>query len=185
MEKKENQRITLTKRLLKESFIHLMEKKSIQKISISEICKDSGINRATFYNHYNTQFDLLTEIEDDMVAEIKNCLKKKNLDYNGKICDRIEVICTYLKENEEIAKLLFINNSADSKFASKLFQIPKVVEETSASFIKKFGESGRDLLITFLTNGAYNMIRQWLIKDIDKTPKEMGELVSIIIINSQ
>ena len=48
MEAKENQRITLTKRLLKESLVRLMEAKSLQKISVSELCKDAGINRATF-----------------------------------------------------------------------------------------------------------------------------------------
>ena len=35
-------------------------------------------------------------------------------------------------------------------------------------------------MITFLSNGTYHMIRQWLLDDIPKTPKEMGELVQFV-----
>ena len=53
MEKNENQRIKLTKRLLKESLLKLLTEKNIKKISVSELCQTAGINRSTFYNHYN------------------------------------------------------------------------------------------------------------------------------------
>ena len=45
---KENQRVMLTKQLLKESLIYLMKKKEIQKVSVSELCHNAGINRVTF-----------------------------------------------------------------------------------------------------------------------------------------
>ena len=73
-----NQRFMLTKRLLKDSLIRFMSKKEPQKITISELCKDAGINRATFYNHYNTPYGLLREIEMKMVKEIHNIL----IDFN-------------------------------------------------------------------------------------------------------
>lgn len=49
MDKKENQRIMLTKRLLKESLIEMLAKKSIKKISVSELCTAAGINRDMLY----------------------------------------------------------------------------------------------------------------------------------------
>jgi len=35
-------------------------------------------------------------------------------------------------------------------------------------------------MITFLTNGTYQMVRQWLLEEIPKTPKEMGDLVYLV-----
>ena len=49
---KGNQRIALTKRLLQEGLIRLLEKKPLDKNSVTELCGESGINQATFYRHY-------------------------------------------------------------------------------------------------------------------------------------
>lgn len=48
---KENQRIAITKGLLKESLLHLLKKKKIDRITITELCQESGINRSTFYRY--------------------------------------------------------------------------------------------------------------------------------------
>lgn len=48
---RENQRIAITKRLLKESLMRLLQEKELEKINITELCKDAGVNRATFYRH--------------------------------------------------------------------------------------------------------------------------------------
>ena len=44
-------RRTLTKRLIREALLELLKTKSIQKISVRELCDAAGINRTTFYNH--------------------------------------------------------------------------------------------------------------------------------------
>lgn len=49
---KDDQRVTLTKRLLQEGLLRLLETKEIDKINVTELCRESGINRATFYRHY-------------------------------------------------------------------------------------------------------------------------------------
>ncbi len=59
---KDDRRVKYTKMVLKESFIKLLEKKDISQITIKEICEDADINRATFYAHYNDQFDLMHKI---------------------------------------------------------------------------------------------------------------------------
>lgn len=63
MYKLKNQCRTLTKRLLKESLIKLLKEKDIQKISITELCNEAGINRTTFYSHYSSQYDVLKDME--------------------------------------------------------------------------------------------------------------------------
>lgn len=57
-------------RLLKEGLIRLLQKKDIEKIGVSELCAESGINRATFYRHYEIPLDILREIQNDFMTEI-------------------------------------------------------------------------------------------------------------------
>ena len=58
MEKRENQRIMLSKRLIKESLTRLLASESIHKISVRMLCEEAGINRSTFYKYYGSQYDV-------------------------------------------------------------------------------------------------------------------------------
>lgn len=49
-----------------EAFLALLEKKDFAYITVKEICKAAGVNRSTFYLHYETVRDLLTESVDHM-----------------------------------------------------------------------------------------------------------------------
>ena len=44
-----------------EALISLLEKKDFEYITIKEICEKAGVNRSTFYLHYETIDDLLFE----------------------------------------------------------------------------------------------------------------------------
>ena len=44
-----------------EALILLLEKKDLEYITVKEICEKAGVNRSTFYLHYETISDLLNE----------------------------------------------------------------------------------------------------------------------------
>ena len=44
-----------------EALLALLEKKDLPYITVKEICEKAGVNRSTFYLHYETIDDLLTE----------------------------------------------------------------------------------------------------------------------------
>ena len=54
-----------SKSLIKESFLALMKEKPVERISICDIVRKAGLNRGTFYAHYQTPFDILREMEEE------------------------------------------------------------------------------------------------------------------------
>ena len=44
-----------------EALISLLENKDLEYITIKEICEKAGVNRSTFYLHYETVADLVNE----------------------------------------------------------------------------------------------------------------------------
>ena len=44
-----------------EAFMEILEQKDFEYISVKEICERAGVNRSTFYLHYETVNDLLEE----------------------------------------------------------------------------------------------------------------------------
>lgn len=60
---------------IKETMFSFMESKAIHEISVSEICKTCQINRATFYDHYRDVFDLVQDMENDMLLAIQDLME--------------------------------------------------------------------------------------------------------------
>lgn len=60
-DKKEDLRVKKTRRNIKEEFMKLLKKKSIDKITVKELCENALINKGTFYLHYNDIYCLYKE----------------------------------------------------------------------------------------------------------------------------
>ena len=63
----ENQRVRLTKMLLKNQLQALLLQKPIGRVSVKELCQGAGVNRSTFYQHYADPYALLGDLEDDII----------------------------------------------------------------------------------------------------------------------
>ena len=61
-----------TASLFDEALITLLEKKDIEYITVKEICECAGVNRSTFYLHYETIDDLLNETLEHITSKLLN-----------------------------------------------------------------------------------------------------------------
>ena len=52
-----------------DALVVLLEQKDFRDISIQDICKEAGVNRSTFYSHYDNLYDLLKETQERAVSE--------------------------------------------------------------------------------------------------------------------
>ena len=95
-----NQRVAITKKLLKTSLTELLQTQSIYQISIRELCLRAGINRSTFYKYYGSQFDLLSEMEQDLLQNVETTLDSRR-DYSENI---LEQVMEYTLTAEELAE---------------------------------------------------------------------------------
>lgn len=49
----ENRRIKMTKALLNDSFLNVLKKKPLARITVKEICECADVNRSTYYVYYS------------------------------------------------------------------------------------------------------------------------------------
>ena len=59
---------------IRQAFTKLLREKPIQRIAVKELCQEAGVNRSTFYAHYQDIYDLLTKIEEDMLEILQHVL---------------------------------------------------------------------------------------------------------------
>ena len=66
---------TLTK--IENGMIRLLEDKPYKDINVKDICRESGISRETFYQHYTNKDDFLYQYQKEMIKKAKRWLRKK------------------------------------------------------------------------------------------------------------
>ena len=64
-------RAAATKEAIKDTMLDLLKKTAFNDISISLLCREAGVGRATFYTHYNGLTDVIDELADDAIDATK------------------------------------------------------------------------------------------------------------------
>lgn len=180
MAKKENQRIILTKRLLQEGLLRLLETKDLDKISVTELCRESGINRATFYNHYGSPQDLLLDLETQMTEELDQLMVYPTT--SDEALAQLEAVCTYM-QNHARSIIVLSRCHADADLADIFHKLDAALppRRPKSKLTSNMDDDTLHLTTTFIYTGCYHLIREWLVKDIQKTPREIAELLLIIV----
>ena len=70
MNTKGNQRAVETENRIKYVFLNLLKEKDISRISVSDICRQAGIHRTTFYVHYKDVADLMEHLVTEMYQQV-------------------------------------------------------------------------------------------------------------------
>lgn len=174
---KEDQRTVLTKRLLQEGLLRLLKKKEMGKIRVTELCAESGINRATFYRHYQQPRDILTEMRREVFRDIQALVEK---DASEKDPLRwLEAVCSYFYAQREVLNTFF-RSRTDDEFVQLINEL--CIGRSALSHVACLGrdldESSVKLAAYYYSGGIFYILRQWLSEPIDKTPKEVAALIA-------
>ncbi|WP_165422953.1 TetR/AcrR family transcriptional regulator [Ktedonosporobacter rubrisoli] len=56
----EDRRVRRTRKLLWEALLKLLQERSLENISVTDICEEALLNRTTFYKHFENKYELFT-----------------------------------------------------------------------------------------------------------------------------
>lgn len=176
MAQKENQRIALTKKLLQEGLLRLLEVKTLDKISVTELCRESGINRATFYNHYTSPQDLLTDVEKRMTAELQKALNEPRSAMDA--LRETEAVCNFFADHAQTILILH-RCHADDSIADVLYTLNENFQSfrATSNFARTLDQDGIYLVSVFFHTGTYHVLLEWIRTGMKKSPREVAELM--------
>ena len=124
--------------------MELMKEKPITKITIKEICDLSEMSRSTFYLHYQDQFELLADIEEEVLENTEKALG--NLGNAFGTPDSIEAYLEYIKENKETFGILLCQPETEDfqkKISGKIEvnvrnSVPEMLDNKNAKYLFTF-----------------------------------------------
>mgnify|MGYP003282145508 FL=1 len=173
---KNDQRIRLTKMLIRKAFTELLQNKPVQSISVKELCTAAGINRGTFYAHYTDIYDLMHQIEDEMMDTFLTALKPLlNADSSQVTPLKITTeIFQCLKENADLCAVT-LGKYGDKEFASRLLAIGR--EKCMECYVKYFTDATPkqiEYYYTFVSAGCIGILEKWLHDGMTSSPEELA-----------
>jgi Transcriptional regulator len=176
-EKKLDRRVKYTIMVIRDSFVKILKQKPISKITIKEICAEADVNRATFYAHYSDQYDLLRQIENDLIDDINQYLNSYDFTNKPDVpVEMLEKIIEYVKENSELFELL-LNSNGDIQFQQEITKVVGQQHLLPASISQSLSEEDAEYIYLFFANGSIGVIQKWLEDGMKKPVGEMAELI--------
>lgn len=174
--------------LMDEALMQLLLKKDFEYITVKEICIKAGVNRSTFYLHYDSTKDLLLECNTILQKkfEEKFSFSKLNsidtridtLELNDLVFinrEYLEPYLTYVQENKTLYKAiykypeLFNSNKNYMRFFKLTFQ----------PILKRFGTSGKDAIyiMDYFITGIFAIITRWVKDDCRDSIDKIIEII--------
>ena len=173
------------------ALLSLLEKKPFEYITISEICEDAGVNRSTFYLHYENTADLLKEATtyvldnfasyfsvdiESIASKYENCdLQELNF-INEKY---LHPYLSFIKENQRLfAAVLSQPTTFDSK---AIFQ--RLFDDVFNPILDRFHypRDEQHYVMMFYLNGITAIITEWLKEDCRKSIEDISSIIHYCI----
>ena len=174
-----------------EALITLLEKKDFEYITVKEICTVAGVNRSTFYLHYENTYDLLKETTEYIINKHLSYygINKHSICLEYENCEKGDLIfitekyltpyLTFIKENQRIFKVSIRHFNAFNMGAVYDQMFNHIFNPILDCF--HVPQKERPYVMKFYLTGVFAVIIEWLDKscsdDINAVSKTITDCV--------
>lgn len=171
---------------MNEALISLLKIKDLEYITIKEICEKAGVNRSTFYLHYETVTDLVNETVKTVNERFLLCFKDSDK-FEGEIQDtnldnliliKQDYLLPYLLfvcENKDVYRVAF-RNPNEMQTNIRYGYVKRYIIEP---ILKRFGIPNAywKYYIAYYIEGTMAIIKEWLNNDCQDSIETIATVI--------
>lgn len=177
---KKNPEITsATRQNLIDAFCILLKNKPVQKITIQAISDKAGYNRSTFYKYFLDVYDILEQLENIVIAQVKENFQK-NITPENFEQSFFEAFTKIQSDKASYFDVLF-NSDNRQRF------MEKIILEVSPIFMKRFNLLPKNpkskYLVEIYLQTVLAAIISWINNNRDINLEEMSKLIGNVLIS--
>lgn len=170
--------LTDTKAIISQSFKSLMEKKSFDKITISDISNEAKINRQTFYYHFHDKYELLNTIfYNDVILELIDGFSIDNW------TEKFFVLLVTIKNNAKFYKNA-LNTNYGNEFRTYLLDVTqKLLYEFIGRLVEEHSidDIDRRYIAKFFAYGITGTVIDWVTSGMKESPEYITKHLKEVI----
>lgn len=168
---------------IRQALFELLKTKSLDEITVVDLCTEADVNRGTFYKYYRDVPDLYDKTEDSLVEEIYTLIEKSD-EQNSPGHFYFKEILNVLANNKEFTYIAQ-NKDFSQRLAQKLlsFFIPYLQQMLQ---VKCPNASAQDssLLLEYVLGGCIRVVSYWLKNGMQIPIEEIDSRLSAMISHS-
>lgn len=178
-----------------EALIYLLNDKDYDYITIKEICKKAGVNRSTFYLHYENIDDLLKEsvawMINDFFSYFDNIKANLPLDIKTKTTNELFLISktylipylTYIKEHKKVMTAIIMR----PEILNSDLNYTKLYKHILAPILDKFNVDieDRNYIVKFYIEGIMAIVQLWIKSNFKESIDHICNLIIQLIPRSK
>ena len=174
-----------------EAFLKLLEEKDFAYITVKEICERAGVNRSTFYLHYETVNDLLAESARYIIDKLIANMPQDTADFFEKLQTRpleelylitpeyLRPYLNFIKEHRRIFRTAVEHSSVlgmdDAYIALNRHVFTPILDRFYIP------PSKQQYIMLFYINGLMGVINEWLKEDCKDSVEHIISVMQICI----
>lgn len=176
-------RIKRTLKLIRDALILLMDEKGFDHITVQDITERAEINRATFYRHYQDNYDLLDKIVNEILQQFESAFQlPPDFEAHHFIKDNDTPPDSFIRQFEQVAEhAQFYKVMLGPKgLPGFSLRMETIIRDSlnHRSLIAQPMDSQiiipRDIIVRYVASAHLGIIMYWLENDMPYTPKYMA-----------
>jgi AcrR family transcriptional regulator len=172
----EDLRVKRTHKLILEAMIELTTQKGFSNLTVRDISKYAGINRATFYRHYQDKFDLLNQYVQavyelpDALIEAGPRITSEGID--KQFASAMIKLFEHVHTNSRFFRVM-LGKNGDPAFSEKIRQFiqKRIRHSMPKGLLDK--ETSVDLYLSYISSGSLGALTWWLEHEMQYSAEEM------------
>ena len=172
---------------MSDALLDLLKTKPFEYITISEICKKAGVNRSTFYLHYENTADLLAETGQRLLDDFRSYFMVDTVALTAHFADCEENKLNFITEEYLHPYLSYIRDNrhvfatilkhANSFHFDAVFQ--RLFQHVFDPILHRFGYPAeeRKYVMMFYLSGINALVLEWLKDGCRKSIEEVSHII--------
>jgi len=165
-------KVLFSQELLHQALLALLKEKPLNKITVRELCLKAGVNRTTFYNHYQSPEDILRELVQQYVLSLSKLFDSPNHTFLSVITLVLEVM---ERSRDQILPLMQALPGA--YLSESILTLPQVDRQLTQALEARGKSLYKEELRTFILAGSSKLITDWLSAPSRRSAAEEAKLI--------
>lgn len=171
-----------------QALLRLLERKDFPLITVKELCREAEVSRSTFYLHYETVADLLSETADTLLRQFLDSMGHRPDDFLQGIAARplgelrlvteeyLVPYLSYLRDHRRVFQTALAH--ADIFRLEEAYA--QLFRHVFTPILDRFQvpEGEREYLVAFYLHGLLAVISQWLRRDCPEDVETLAAFLS-------
>ena len=171
-----SERSAVQQRKFEEVMLQMLKERLFEDISISELCRRTGLSRKTFYRLYEAKADVVYAMIDHAILDSEGFVPDDSVGPGG-----MHRFLAYWKSKKELLDVMRANRISSLLSQQMVIHIMNEAPEIVRCFGADDARDGRERVI-FYVSGLFALVLDWHSRDFAESIDEMsGTLMRLMM----